>query len=125
MTGRRLPNFVCEISSHGTQIGRRPRLGCWSARRAVERSDWTWYKENMFSVQCADPEAEVGYIINVPLSQRQGTVVIETRQRQLTPEGFTAWKPWRINRATVARLPEPVDRQIAAMLLGASAKYSK
>ena len=84
---------------------------------------------NLLRPQSQDPaaptpllaEPEVGYIINVPLSQRQGTVVIETRQRQLTPEGFTAWKPWRINRATVARLPEPVDRQIAAMLLGASA----
>lgn len=64
--------------------------------------------------------ATVYYILNAPLSARCGAIVIELRQRQPTRSGWGALKALRLDRTTREQLTHTVDRQIIAMLIGAS-----
>ena len=64
--------------------------------------------------------ATVYYMLNASLTARCGSIVIELRQRQPTRSGWGALKALRLDRTTREQLTHTVDRQILAMLIGAS-----
>ena len=62
---------------------------------------------------------EVCYIINAERSTQRGGVVIEFWQRHPTQNGWSKMKPLKIDVAMIDSLNDPIDREIAAAMLGA------
>jgi len=65
-------------------------------------------------------ERELVYVVDGPASIGQGSLVLELQQRRKRKNGgWTRLKPVRVAFHQLARLPEPADRRIFALLLGA------
>ena len=61
---------------------------------------------------------QIGYVIEPEASTRYGELVVQLRQRQPGSGRWQHAKPLKINAAEVADLPEAVDRQLCALVLG-------
>jgi len=65
-------------------------------------------------------QRQVCYILDVELSQRRQSLVIELRQRQPTASGWGKPRSLRINSQVVSELTEPEDRELCSLILGAT-----
>jgi superfamily II DNA or RNA helicase len=65
-------------------------------------------------------QRQVCYVVSADLSLRYRTLVIEVQQRQPTRAGWGPMKPWRIAPGMLGDLPDGVDRELCALLLGAT-----
>ncbi len=65
-------------------------------------------------------QRQVCYIIDVDSSARRQSLVIELRQRQPTATGWGKPRALKINNAVVGELTEPEDRELCALILGAT-----
>ena len=66
-------------------------------------------------------ERQILYVVDVPGSVRQGTLIVDLLARE--PKRAGGWKkanPPRLDHTTVARLPDPTDRHIIGMLTSTS-----
>jgi superfamily II DNA or RNA helicase len=63
---------------------------------------------------------QVCYLINPELSMRHGGLVVEMRHREPTSTGWSALRRLKINPQSVVTLPDPVDRELCALILGAT-----
>ncbi len=65
-------------------------------------------------------QRQVCYAVLPTLSARQGGLVVDLRQRTPTASGWSKPKAMRISTSGLSSLSDPVDRELCALLLGAS-----
>ncbi|XAL98171.1 hypothetical protein OT109_11240 [Phycisphaeraceae bacterium D3-23] len=65
-------------------------------------------------------QRQVCYVLLPRASARHNGLVIELRQRVATASGWGKPKPFKISTETVKALTDPVDREICALMLGAT-----
>ncbi|MDZ4346952.1 MAG: SNF2-related protein, partial [Candidatus Binatia bacterium] len=86
----------------------------WTLRGAMESAE-----ASMAGV--ALPEREMLYLIDARETMEKGRLIVEAAQRERKLNGsWSKPKSRKIRAEEIARLPDPADRKIAAILLGAS-----
>ncbi len=72
------------------------------------------------------PEREIAYLVNVPASRAEGRgVVVEVADRRRKRDGeWTRLRPRRVPLRQLSKIPDPADRRILALLLGAQGETS-
>jgi len=68
---------------------------------------------------------QVCYTVLPRLSARQGGLVVDLRQRTPTASGWGKPKPMRIAASTLSTISDPIDRELCALLLGASSVHDQ
>lgn len=63
-------------------------------------------------------QRQICYVILPEASMRRQTIVVELRQRTPGASGWSKMRQMKINADTVANLPDPLDRELCALLLG-------
>jgi superfamily II DNA or RNA helicase len=66
-------------------------------------------------------QRQVCYVVMPQLCVRHGGVVVELRERRGTADGFSKPRRLRVSCDNLRELPDPVDRELCALLLGATA----
>ena len=66
------------------------------------------------------PQRQVVYVVVPELCHRHAGLVVEVRQRTPTAAGWSKTKPMRVSRDTLGELDDPLDRELCALLIGAT-----
>ena len=63
---------------------------------------------------------QICYVLLPEASQRHGNLVVELRQRTPGVNGWSKPRPMKISAANLQQLADPVDRELCALILGAT-----
>lgn len=90
----------------------------WMGRLALLRPSSTDIQEEAQSV--FPVQRQVCFVVLPRASTRHNGLVIELRQRTATATGWGKPKPFKVSGEVVRQMTDPVDREISALLLGAT-----
>ncbi len=62
---------------------------------------------------------QISYCVCPTLSIQHGALVVRLQHSLLTASGYSPPKPFKINRKNLHEIPDPLDRELCAVLLGA------
>ena len=92
----------------------------WMGRLSLLRSPMT--DDESRAAELLPQQRQLAYVVLPAASTRHGGLVVEVRQRtaSTSASGWSKLKPLRLSTSQIETLPDPVDRELCALLLGAS-----
>src|SRR5918994_714708 len=114
VSDRHVRGTVLGAEPHVVELRRRPTADALSSvTHAHARADTAW-----------PPEREIVYIVDCDATMKQQGVAVALSWRQRTAkDGWTKPKPLKLQARLLAALPDPADRAVWSLLLGARSAY--